>query len=300
MSDLITDEHFTDGQSRINASNMNGIVSRAKVQPDVISSKPESATMNVSDYILVLKTDNTLAKAKFSTIVNSTASAIPIADATKNGSLRQVSGLASDYVGGDNACHPLVPPGTVWEYAGQVASIPAGWLNCTGQAISRTTYAALFAAIGAVYGAGDGSTTFNVPNCAGRLTATVGGTFGALGTFGGNTTVALAVTHMPSHAHSITDVQHTHGTVAHSHFDSGHQHQIPNVFGQTFGAQGGGATTYIPNGTTTTAMGSANLDSRAPNTDARFTGITATLAAGSGTGFNVLNPYIVFNRMIKT
>lgn len=54
------------------------------------------------------------------------------------------------------------PAGAVVMYAG--ASVPSGWLLCNGQAVSRTTYAALFSAIGTAYGTGDGSTTFNVPN----------------------------------------------------------------------------------------------------------------------------------------
>jgi microcystin-dependent protein len=45
-----------------------------------------------------------------------------------------------------------------------VATIPVGWLRCDGSAYSRTTYANLFAKIGTTYGAGDGTTTFNVPN----------------------------------------------------------------------------------------------------------------------------------------
>lgn len=46
---------------------------------------------------------------------------------------------------------------------------PAGWLECNGAAISRTTYAALFLAIGTTFGAGDGSTTFNIPDCRGEF-----------------------------------------------------------------------------------------------------------------------------------
>jgi len=41
---------------------------------------------------------------------------------------------------------------------------PTGWLSCNGSAVSRTTYAKLFAAIGTTWGVGDGSTTFNIPN----------------------------------------------------------------------------------------------------------------------------------------
>ena len=53
-------------------------------------------------------------------------------------------------------------PGVIQLYAGSTA--PNGWLICNGQSVSRTTYAALYAVIGTTYGAGDGSTTFNVPN----------------------------------------------------------------------------------------------------------------------------------------
>lgn len=54
--------------------------------------------------------------------------------------------------------------GEVKMYAGP--TIPSGTLECNGQAVSRTTYAALFSAIGVIWGPGDGSTTFNVPNLA--------------------------------------------------------------------------------------------------------------------------------------
>ena len=54
------------------------------------------------------------------------------------------------------------PIGAILAFGG--ATAPAGWLLCQGQAVSRTTYAALFAVIGTAYGAGDGSTTFNLPD----------------------------------------------------------------------------------------------------------------------------------------
>lgn len=56
----------------------------------------------------------------------------------------------------------LVPAGVVAEYGG--VNAPSGWLLCQGQAVSRTDYADLFAAIGTKYGEGDGSTTFNLPD----------------------------------------------------------------------------------------------------------------------------------------
>ena len=56
----------------------------------------------------------------------------------------------------------IVPSGVIWQYAGSVA--PAGFLICDGSTVNRTIYAALFAAIGTTYGAGDGSSTFNLPD----------------------------------------------------------------------------------------------------------------------------------------
>lgn len=61
----------------------------------------------------------------------------------------------------------MIPSGAVLYFAGQTA--PSGWLKANGAAVSRTAYAALFAAIGTTYGAGDGSTTFNLPDLRGEF-----------------------------------------------------------------------------------------------------------------------------------
>lgn len=62
---------------------------------------------------------------------------------------------------------PSVPSGTIIHYAGR--TVPSGWLIANGGAVSRTTYANLFSAIGTTYGTGDGSSTFNLPNLKGRF-----------------------------------------------------------------------------------------------------------------------------------
>ena len=67
-----------------------------------------------------------------------------------------------------------VPAGSVQAYLGAYNNIPTGWLFCNGSNVSRTTYAALFSAIGTTFGAGDGSTTFTLPNLFGHML--VGGT----------------------------------------------------------------------------------------------------------------------------
>lgn len=61
----------------------------------------------------------------------------------------------------------VIPPGTLIHYAGR--TVPSGWLICNGANASRTDYAALFAAIGTIYGTGDGSTTFGLPDLNGRF-----------------------------------------------------------------------------------------------------------------------------------
>lgn len=97
------------------------------------------------------------------------------------------------------------PPGAMMMYAG--AAAPSGWLLCDGQAVSRTTYANLFGAIGVAFGSGDGSTTFNLPDLRGR--APIGAGHGSGLT---NRTLAnqigaeqhmLTVNEMPSHSHNI-------------------------------------------------------------------------------------------------
>jgi microcystin-dependent protein len=61
----------------------------------------------------------------------------------------------------------FIPAGMVAPFA--MATPPAGWLVCNGSAISRTTYARLFNVIGTTWGSGDGSTTFNLPDCRGEF-----------------------------------------------------------------------------------------------------------------------------------
>ena len=88
----------------------------------------------------------------------------------------------------DITMQAIIPAGIVVAYAG--ASIPTGYLDCDGSAISRTTYAELFTAIAATWGAGDGSTTFNIPDF---RSATLRGV-GTPTLYTSNTVVALAAT----------------------------------------------------------------------------------------------------------
>ena len=107
----------------------------------------------------------------------------------------------------------VIPAGTITMFGG--SSAPTGYLLCDGSAVSRTTYADLFTAIGTTYGTGDGSTTFNVPNVKGKVPVgrDSGDTsFDTLGETGGAKEVKLtaAQSGVPAHKHPF--VMHTAGT----------------------------------------------------------------------------------------
>lgn len=90
------------------------------------------------------------------------------------------------------------PTGSISMFAGSTA--PNGYLLCDGSAISRTTYAGLYAVIGTTYGTGDGSTTFNLPNLKGKVPVgqdTSDTSFDALGETGGEKTHQLVKNELP-------------------------------------------------------------------------------------------------------
>jgi microcystin-dependent protein len=171
----------------------------------------------------------------------------------------------------------MLAPGIMTDFGGDVA--PAGYLLCDGAAYSRTTYAALFAAIGTKWGAGDGLTTFNVPDIRRRVTVGSGGTgttalANAVGSTGGAETHTLSATEMPVHNHPITIS------------DPGHAH--------TWGA----------NSQNSAGAGAGNLGSSGSTgsgTSTATTGITATSSnAGAGAAHNNLQPSAVVLKIIKT
>lgn len=86
-------------------------------------------------------------------------------------------------------------------------SAPAGWLLCNGAAVSRTTYAALFAVIGTTFGAGDTTTTFNLPDYRDRMPIGANSIAASVGATGGSKD-AIVVSH--THTATVTDPGHTH------------------------------------------------------------------------------------------
>lgn len=102
-----------------------------------------------------------------------------------------------------------VPVGAVTAYA--AATAPAGWLACDGSAVSRTTYAALYALIGNTYGAGDGSSTFNLPDLQERIP--IGSGQRTVGTNDGVAAASRQANHGHAHGHTAT----TNTTGSHGH-----------------------------------------------------------------------------------
>jgi microcystin-dependent protein len=153
-------------------------------------------------------------------------------------------------------------------YAG--ATEPSGWLFARGQAVSRTTYADLFAALSTTYGAGDGSTTFNLPDLRGRVVAgqdDMGGSSAnrLTGLSGGVDGDVLGATG-GAETHTLTEAQL-----------AAHTHSLP------FNAVGGGA---VSGTRVTTSTANSNT--------------TNTGSTGSGSAHNNVQPTIILNYIIKT
>jgi microcystin-dependent protein len=186
------------------------------------------------------------------------------------------------------------------------ATAPDGYVLCNGGAISRTTYADLFAVIGTTYGAGDSSTTFNVPQLQGKMPQGYdGNTYNLAGTGGANT-VTVAVTNNQAATNatnqsvtvtgsidntSLTTAQlasHSHGTNARG---ATHSDGVDSVNAGGYG---------FPAANNNNA-GSGTGHNHSHTLSGTLTGNITTSLTGSVTaaGTNSFSPFVVVNYIIK-
>jgi microcystin-dependent protein len=162
-----------------------------------------------------------------------------------------------------------VPIGAILPYSGP--SISAPFYLCYGQAVSRSTYSALFSAIGTVWGAGDGSTTFNLPDLRGRSLFGADAMGGAAA--GRLTSASIGAAAVIGVSGGHEDLQY-HG---HALNDPGHQHTETSVQG----VRAGGTGNYwnvLCDGTTASSGGAG--------TNPGFTSTAGIAAAGTGITIN--------------
>lgn len=189
----------------------------------------------------------------------------------------------------------VTPPGTMISFPS--SNIPSGWLLCDGTAVSRTTYAPLFTAIGTTYGAGDGSTTFALPDCKGRTTVGLNPadpTYNTLGQRFGASSVTLSNAYLPDHIHTVNDPGHSHNLTL-----PGHNHKFyyrtNNFAGNGNGqlAVTGFSDIITTNSSTTTTVNQFITPVSASDN------LTINLTGG-GQPFSILNPFLVMYYIIKT
>lgn len=203
-----------------------------------------------------------------------------------------------------------LPAGAIVEFG--AATVPSGWLACDGAAVSRTVYARLFAAVGTTWGAGDGTTTFNVPDFRGRVPVGVGTGSGltarTLAASGGAETVQLTEAEMPSHTHAFgsgaaaSNGDHDHSVTGTAASGGSHTHSAGNQSTRSDILAGGGTTTASTGSGTTGSGGTHDhsVTGTAATAGAHTHTVTGTIAdAGSDSAHANMQPWTAVTFMIK-
>ena len=177
-----------------------------------------------------------------------------------------------------------IPTATIVPWSS--SSVPTGFLECDGAAVSRSTYATLFGIVGTTYGAGDGSSTFNTPNLADNVPVGKSGNK-ALASTGGANTVNIGFTPAGNVGGSTANATLSTGQLA-SH---GHP-QGRSGSGRT--PKGNPNPNYFAGGGPADTGNAGSGSGHSHNMSASFSG-----TAGSGNG-SVLQPYLALIYIIKT
>lgn len=200
------------------------------------------------------------------------------------------------------------PAGIIMPFAGTVA--PQGYLLCDGSAVDRTTYATLFGVIGTTFGAGDGSTTFNLPDLGGRVPLGVSSTH-LLGSTGGSETVTLTESELPAHVHVVP--QHGHDDTigattpefSHSITQPAFNYAKPNI--NIISVSAGHGFTAVTGSSPVAATRSTNVAvTEHAAADCTMSGSVENKeafnsnASGGNLAHSNMQPYTVFNYIICT
>ena len=192
------------------------------------------------------------------------------------------------------------------------ATAPVGYLLCDGTAVSRTTYADLFAIISTTYGAGDSSTTFNVPDLEGKMPQGYdGNTYNLAGTGGANT-VTVAVTNNQAVNSSLANNQAVTvtGSISNTSLTTAQLASHNHTLSFNMGRQSMIGTSYFdvasqtdPQTVNLSNTGSGTGHTHAHTLAGSLTGTVAITNAITGAvtaaGNNTFSPYVVVNYIIK-
>ena len=186
------------------------------------------------------------------------------------------------------------------------ATAPDGYLLCDGSAVSRSTYADLFAVIGTTYGAGDSSTTFNVPDLQGKFPQGKSGTTN-LATTGGANTVTVAVTNNQAATNATNQTVTITGSIDNTSLTEaqlGSHDHIYTLFNIPGDPGNGGMRAHGANpgqkGNTEDA-GSGTGHNHSHNLSGTLSGNITTSLTGSVTasGTNSFSPFVIVQYIIK-
>jgi len=284
MAQLQKGTTYTTG-STVTAANLNSHVSAAILLDGAVSDQTALGVSPASDdVVLISDTDAATLKSATTTELLSTELAAWVGKGASGGTAAlQIDGVdklsvdsgGDTTVAGDLAVTGaltvtgagLMPAGAITQYGG--AEAPTGWLLCDGTEYPEASYAALFTAIGSTYNTG-GETTdyFRVPDFKGRVAAGVDSSAGRITS--DNTIGASS----GEEDHTLTEAQ----LAAHTHTIKTYTKDNDSV----------GVAGYAPSGT-----------NQSSPTGSEYSG-DSVQSTGSGTAFNILQPYLVVQYIIKT